>query len=73
MLPNITQKIFEIKTQAKQSISMCRRFCTNPSVDLSYFYEINKVSDHIDGIYHEYLDKYPNNITLAINYSYFIQ
>jgi hypothetical protein len=69
---SIPQKIFEIKTLGKQSISMARRFWTNPAVDISYFYEFNKINHYIDAVYHEHLEKWPNNSRLTDNYSGFL-
>jgi class 3 adenylate cyclase/PAS domain-containing protein len=68
----INQKMFELKAIAKQCISMTRKFWANPSVDLGYFYQVEKMSKHIKTAYEECSEKWPNNLLISESYSYFL-
>jgi hypothetical protein len=68
----LTLKLSEMKTLVKRGISHSRRFWNNPNVQLSYFYQMKAYTDHVKALYDELVTKYPNNVRLYYDYSYFL-
>jgi hypothetical protein len=61
-----------MKTLVKKGISLSRKFWNHPNVQISFLYQIKIYTDKIKALYNELISKYPNNVRLYEDYSYFL-
>jgi PAS domain S-box-containing protein len=65
-------KLGEMRTFVKRGISLSRRFWNHPNVQLTFLYQIKNYTDNLKALYNELISKYPNNLRLYEDYSYFL-
>jgi hypothetical protein len=70
--PELALKLGEMRTLVKRGISLSRRFWNNPNIQLNFLYQIKIYTDKVKAIYNELINKYPNNVRLYEDYSYFL-
>lgn len=68
----ITEKLLEMKNLSMDGIQTARNFWQNLPDNISYLYDIRKLTIGLTGMFNEAIEKWPNNIRMCEEFSTFL-
>lgn len=69
---DITEKLIELKNKTASLVAVSKNYWISVPKDISLMYEIEKNTAAINHLYEESISKWPNNVRLTEDYTYFL-